>query len=72
MAKKVDEQNYQNLREELDQIIDELQAGNVGIEEALSKYERGQVIIKELETFLQQTDNTVTKLKAETLTEDES
>ena len=55
--------NYHNLNEELDKILDELQSGELDIDEAVKKYERGQKIVGELETYLKTAKNKVTKVK---------
>jgi exodeoxyribonuclease VII small subunit len=57
------EPDYQTLREELDSILDELQNSEIDIEQALSHYQRGQEIVKQLQTFLSQAENKITKLK---------
>ena len=56
--------DYQALQQELEQLLDDLQVGQLSIEEALAAYERGLVIVKQLETYLTQAQNKVTKLKA--------
>jgi len=55
--------NYHKLNEELDKILDELQSGELDIDEAVKKYERGQKIVSELETYLKTAKNKVTKVK---------
>jgi len=55
--------NYHNLNEELDKILDELQSGELDIDDAVKKYERGQKIVSELETYLKSAKNKVTKIK---------
>jgi len=57
--------DYQLLRNELDKILDELQGGEIDIEEAISKYERGQVIVKQLKEFLDGSENKIKKLKTD-------
>ena len=55
--------NYHKLNEELDKILDELQSEELDIDEAVKKYERGQKIVSELETYLKTAKNKVTKVK---------
>lgn len=62
VEKKVD---YQALSNELEDILEVLQAGDVDVDEAMQKYERGLAIVKRLEAYLEQAENTVTKLKAQ-------
>ena len=63
MAMKTDI-NYQELSKELDTILAQLQTDDFDIDEALKLYERGITISKQLETYLKDAENTVTKLKA--------
>ena len=56
--------SYQKLNAELDVILDELQGGELDIDEAVKKYERGMAIVKELQTYLKTAENTVKKVKA--------
>lgn len=59
MTKRTD---YKALHEELDTLLDQLQTGELSIEEALKAYERGQAIIVELQKYLKQAENKVRKL----------
>lgn len=56
--------NYQELSKELDTILSQLQTDDFDIDEALKLYERGITISKQLESYLKDAENTVTKLKA--------
>lgn len=56
--------DYKILQTELDQILDELGRSDIGVDEAVKKYERGLVLIKELEDHLKNAKNTVSELKA--------
>lgn len=62
MAK--DQVSYNHLKSELDQVIIRLQSDDLDVEEALELYNRGQGLIKQLETYLKQAENTVKELKA--------
>jgi len=55
--------NYHKLNEELDEILRELQSGELDIDDAVKKYERGRKIVAELETYLKLAKNNVTKIK---------
>lgn len=61
MAKEI---NYRELSTELDEILGKLQSGDLDIDEALKLYERGMVIVKDLESYLKDAENKVTKIKA--------
>lgn len=61
---KADRLSYQVLAGELDDILVELQQADLDVDEAVKKYERGLTLIKELETYLGEAENRVSKLKA--------
>ena len=56
--------NYEDLRSELDTILSELQKSDLDIDQALKHYERGLELIKRLEKYLSDAENTVRELKA--------
>lgn len=62
MTKKTD---YKSLNEELDEVLAKLQSDDLDVDEAVGLYERGIAIIKELENYLADAENKVTKLKAD-------
>ena len=62
--KKTTTMNYQALQDELDVIMQALQGDDIDIDAALVQYERGLVIIKQLETYLTDAENKVVELAA--------
>lgn len=60
-TKKTD---YKTLSAELDAVLDKLQSADLDVEEAVAAYERGMQLAKELDVYLQQAENKVTKIKA--------
>lgn len=56
--------NYQELSAELDTILTQLQSDDFDIDKAITLYERGIEITKQLESYLKNAENKVTKLKA--------
>lgn len=56
--------SYKQLSEELETILNELQSGELDIDEAVKKYERGMQVLKALETYLKTAENKVQKIKA--------
>jgi exodeoxyribonuclease VII small subunit len=54
---------YTEKRSELEKILNELQAPELDLEEAIVKYKKGQSLVKELENYLTKTKNTITELK---------
>ena len=69
MIKKI---NYTSLSAELDEIIKSMQTAELGIDEAVGKYERGMAIIKELESHLKLAENKVVRVKAKLQDKSES
>lgn len=59
MAKK----NYQQLKQELDQLLIELQSDDLDIDEAFKKYEQGEKLVAELELLLASAENKVKKIE---------
>ncbi len=57
-----DKLDYHELQEELDDILASLQTGALSIDDAITAFERGQTIIKELESYLKQAENKIKKL----------
>ena len=55
--------NYRAHSAELQDILEQLQSGQLSIDEAMPAYERGMKLVKELETYLKTAEHTVTKLK---------
>ena len=60
-AKRTD---YQKLQAELDAILAKLQSADLDVDEAVQAYDRGMQIAAELEAYLEQAQNKVTKVKA--------
>lgn len=60
MNKPID---YKELSQELDQLITKLQSEDVDIDEALVLYERGMTIAEQLQKYLKEAENKVTKIK---------
>jgi exodeoxyribonuclease VII small subunit len=55
---------YQDLSEELEKVMQDLEQGDLDIDAAVTCYERGLEIVRELETHLKDAQNKVTELKA--------
>jgi len=60
--KKID---YRKLSEELDGILSDLQQDDIDIDKAMRQYERGLELVKELEAYLKDAENKVSKLKVQ-------
>ena len=55
MSKKVNQtppKTFEDALRELEQILSEIEGGNVGLEESLAKYERGNFLIQHCRTVL--------------------
>lgn len=57
--------NYHRLSSELDEIFIKLQSTDLDIDEAVEAFERGVRITKELEEYIKNAKNKVTKIKAD-------
>lgn len=55
--------NYRQLNQQLEEILDQLQGSDLDIDEAIKKYEQGMAIVKDLEKYLKEAENKVTKVK---------
>jgi exodeoxyribonuclease VII small subunit len=55
---------YETLRAELDALMAELQREDLDVDEAVTQYERGLQLVKELEQYLASAENKVKELKA--------
>ncbi len=55
--------NYRKLNNELDDIVDKLQNADLDIDESLKLYERGMEIVRQLQAYLKDNQNRVTKIK---------
>ncbi len=56
--------NYQEMAAELDTILESLQTSDMDIDQAVKAYEQGMQLVKELEEYLHQAENKITKVKA--------
>ena len=68
MAKQ---QSYKQLSDELGKVMEELEQGDLDIDQAVVSYERGLQIVRELEAHLKEAENKVIELKASVVDEDE-
>jgi exodeoxyribonuclease VII small subunit len=62
-------QSYKDLSAELEQVMTDLESGDLDIDQAVKCYERGLKIVRELETHLKDAENKVTELKARAIEE---
>lgn len=53
---------YQELKQELDDVMGALQQDSVDVDEAVKLYEQGQKLVSELEEYLEKTEATVKKV----------
>jgi exodeoxyribonuclease VII small subunit len=64
MAEPSEKLNYRDLKDELDQVMQQLQDSELDVDQALVLYQRGQEIIKQLDAYLKTAENTIKKLKS--------
>jgi exodeoxyribonuclease VII small subunit len=55
--------DYKTMQNELNQILDDLQTGDIDVDEAIKKYDRGQVLIRDITEYLKTAKNKITKIK---------
>ena len=55
--------NWTELNTELDMIVDQLQAGDLDIDEAIKLHARGVKIVEQLEDYLSNAKNEIEQLK---------
>ncbi len=65
MAKATPKPDYQTLKNELDEILADLQRDELDVDAALGKYRRGLEVVKELQAYLETAENTINELKLE-------
>jgi exodeoxyribonuclease VII small subunit len=56
--------SYQDLNSELETVLAQLQSGDLDIDEATAAYERGMKLVQQLETYVKEAENKITKVKA--------
>jgi len=56
--------DYRMLTAELEQLVNKLQSGELGIDEAAKAYEQGMKLVKQLETYLETAENQISELQA--------
>jgi exodeoxyribonuclease VII small subunit len=57
--------NYQDLSQKLDDVLDKLQSEDLDVDTAISLYEQGLNLVAELEKRLETAENKVRELKAD-------
>jgi exodeoxyribonuclease VII small subunit len=62
--KKLPAADYTSLQTELETILAELGRDDLDIDQALKHYERGLVIVQQLERYLDQAENRIIAIKA--------
>ena len=60
MTKELD---YKTLNVQLESILDELENGQLDVDEAIKQYQKGMEIVKELEKYLKTAENKVKKVQ---------
>jgi exodeoxyribonuclease VII small subunit len=54
---------YRELMEELETVMQALQEGDLDVDVAIEHYEKGMRLTKEIETYLTNAENSLTKLR---------
>lgn len=61
---------YEAAVEELESIIDQIESGEIGLEQSIRRYERGAALLKHCREVLNQAEQRVTTLDAQTISTD--
>ncbi len=54
--------DYSDMQNELNEIVNDLQRGNIDVDDAMKKYDRGQELVKEISEYLKNAENKITKI----------
>ena len=54
--------DYSDMQIELNEIVNNLQSGNIDVDDAMKKYDRGQELVKEISEYLKNAENKITKI----------
>lgn len=65
MTKKSDTKTYQQLNDELTNLIDWFESDSVNLDEASQKYEQAVKLIDQMEAYLKTTENKIKKITAQ-------
>lgn len=65
IAKKNGIDNYESMQVELNTILEALQSESIALDEALTYYERGLILIQELKKYINTAENKIEILKTE-------
>ena len=61
---------YEQLIEQLEGIVDQIEGGDLGLEDSIKGYEQGIELVKRARTILDRAEQRITELNAESLPED--
>ena len=64
MPKAKPSKSYQQLNQELSEIIAWFESGDAQVDEALTKYQKATGLITEIKAYLNSTENTLKKINA--------
>ena len=58
---------YESAIEELEAIIEQIESGDIGLEQSIRRYERGAELLKHCRSILDQAEQRITRLDAEAI-----
>jgi exodeoxyribonuclease VII small subunit len=61
---KSNEPSYNEKYKQLEEVIESLQSTDTDLDSAVAKYEKGMSLIADLEKYLKEAENKITKIKA--------
>jgi exodeoxyribonuclease VII small subunit len=59
---------YEAALEELETIIEQIESGDIGLEQSIRRYERGAALLKHCRSILDQAEQRITELDARSIT----
>ena len=62
---------YEQLIEQLEGVVDQIEDGELGLEESIKGYEQGIELVKRARTILDRAEQRITELNADSLDEDD-
>jgi exodeoxyribonuclease VII small subunit len=64
LSKAGDKRSYRTIKGELDEVMRNLQSEELDVDEAIELFNKGHLLLKELEDYLNSAENTVKQIKA--------
>lgn len=66
MTKNIDDSDYAALSARLSEVVAEIQSTDVQVDEAITLYEEGMMLVEKIQTYLEGAENRIKKVKSST------